>query len=104
MLFDTNRNGAINDLVTTVPAGSKIVWRRDRRSGIKRLLSVYPKSKDSKIFRNEPRRCWFFNIFWMKVPKDVEGEEAYNIDYLLCDKKKVTIDPIIRVPPPRSDG
>lgn len=104
MLFDSNRNGAINDLVTVVPAGSTIVWKRDRCSGIKKILRIYSKTGKGNVFRSEPRKYWFFNIFYLKLSRSAEGEEAYSIDYLLYSKTRITIDPIIRIPPPPSYG
>jgi hypothetical protein len=100
MLFDSNRNGAINDLVTIAPAGSTIIWMPDRRSGIKRILKIYSKSGLCNIFRAEPARFLFFNFFVLRLPRNAEGEEAYSIDYLTCDNKKISIDPTIKIPPP----
>jgi hypothetical protein len=104
MLFDSNRNGAINDLVTLVPAGSTIVWKSDRCSGIKRILRIYSKTGKGNIFRKEPGRFLFFNRFSLKISPNAEGEETYSIDYMLCDKIRVTIDPTIKIPPPKSHG
>jgi hypothetical protein len=104
MLFDSNRNGAINDLVTIAPAGSTVIWKRDRCSGIKRILRIYSKTGKGNLFRAEPRKFWFFNIFSLRLPRNAEGEEAYSIDYLLCNNTKVTIDPTIKIPPPKVNG
>ena len=103
MLFDSNRNGAINDLVTVVPAGSKIVWKRDRCNGIKKILRIYSKNGQGNIFRTEPRKHWLCKAFYLKLSNEAEGEEAYSIDYLLHNKT-VTIDPVIKIPPPPSHG
>ena len=67
MLFDSNRNGAINDLVTVAPAGSKVIWKRDHCSGIKKILRIYSKKGQGKIFRTEPRKCWFINAFYLEL-------------------------------------
>ncbi len=101
MLFDSNRNGAINDLVTVAPAGSTICWILDRCSGIKRILRIYSKTGKGNLFRAEPKRFWFFNIFTLRLPRDAKGEEAYSIDYLQYDNTKVTIDPTIVILPPK---
>jgi hypothetical protein len=103
MLFDSNRNGAINDLVTIAPAGSKVIWRLDRRSGIKKIIRIYSKVKNGNIFQAEPRKIWIFNIFVLRLPPKATGEERYSIDYVLCNKSKVTIDPTIKIPPPHID-
>jgi hypothetical protein len=100
MLFDSNRNGAINDLVTVVEAGSTIVWKLDRCSGIKSILRIYSKAGKGNVFLTEPKRFLFFNIFTLKLSPDAKGEEAYSIDYLLFDKTRVTIDPIIIIKHP----
>jgi hypothetical protein len=102
MLFDSNRNGAVNDLVTVVPAGSTITWKPDRCSGIKKILRIWSKTGKGNIFGKEPGRFWFFNIFFLKLPRSAEGEETYSIEYLLYDKTRVTIDPTIKIPPPPS--
>ncbi len=104
MLFDSNRNGAVDDLVTIVPAGSTITWKRDICSGVKKIIRIYSKTGKGNIFRTEPRRFLCFNIFYLRVPKDAEGEETYSIDYLLRNKTQVTIDPTIKIPPPPSHG
>ncbi len=104
MLFDSNRNGAVNDLVTIAPAGSTIVWKRDRCSGIKKILRIYSKTGKGNVFRTEPRKCRFFNRYYLKLSQNAEGEEAYNIDFLLYGKTRITIDPIIKIPPPPSHG
>lgn len=102
MLFDSNRNGAVNDLVTVVPAGSTITWKRDRCSGIKKILRIYSKTGTRNVFRTDPKKFWCFNIFCLKLTHDAKGKEAYSIEYLLFDKTRVTIDPIILIPPPPS--
>ncbi len=102
MLFDSNRNGAVNNLVTVVPAGSTVIWKPDRCSGIKKILRIYSKTGKGNVFRKEPGRFWFTNTFCLKVPRVAEGEEAYSIDYLLYDKTRVSIDPVILIPPPPS--
>jgi hypothetical protein len=103
LLFDSNRNGAVNDLVTIASAGSTITWKLDRRSGIKKIIRIYSKTGKGNVFHREPRRFYLFNIFSLKLSSKAEGEEAYSIDYLLCDKTRVTIDPTIKIPPPGLD-
>lgn len=100
MLFDSNRSGAIDDLVTIAPAGSTVVWKLDRCSGIKNILRIYSKAGKGNVFLAEPKRFLFFNIFTLKLSPEAKGEEPYCIDYLLPDNTKVTIDPVIKIPPP----
>ena len=104
MLFDSNRNGAVNNLVTEVPAGSTVIWRRDRCSGIQKILRVYPKKDKGSIFVTEARKRLFLNVYVLRIPKSAKGEESYNIDYRLRDKTEVTIDPTLKVPPPPAYG
>ena len=100
MMFDSNRNGAINTLSTIVLAGSTIVWRLDGKSDIKRIERVYSKTGKGPVFRSEPKPSWFSKCFKLKTFPDMEGEEAYNIDIILCNNSRVTIDPIIIIKHP----
>jgi hypothetical protein len=100
MMFDSNRNGSINNLATTVLAGSTIVWKLDRKNGIKRIERIYSKTGNGTIFRTEPHRFWIFKSFRLKTSRDAEGEEAYNIDLVLCNNSRLTIDPIIIIKHP----
>jgi hypothetical protein len=99
-LFDSNRNGDINDLVTEVEPGAKIVWTKDCCSGIKSISKIFSKKGDGTIFKMEPRKRFFCSGFTLIVPKDAKGEEAYNISYVLCDGKEISIDPYIKIIPP----
>lgn len=100
-LFDSNRDGAINDLVTVVRSGDKIIWKPDRRSGIKCITNVYPKEKEGKIFLEKPKKRFLARGFYLIAPEvSKEAEQAYNIDYRTCDDTEVSIDPFIRVIPP----
>jgi hypothetical protein len=103
MLFDSNRNGAINELVTLAKPGSSIIWKTDRQSGIKKISRIYSKTGKGNIFHAEPRKIWFFNMFSIRLSLKAEGEESYAIDYLLCDGTRVSIDPTIKIPPPHID-
>jgi len=100
MMFDTDRNGAINDLITIAHPGQLIIWKLDTCSGISKLLNIKPKDNAGNIFRKEPKRGWF-NSICIKIPKDAKpGDEMYGIECQLHDKTKIYIDPLIRIPPP----
>jgi len=100
MMFDSNRSGAIDDLVTIAHPGQKVIWTRDSCSGISKILGIQPKSKPGNIFRNGPVKCWF-NKICIRIPADAKpGDEAYSVECLLHDKTKILIDPTIKIPPP----
>ncbi len=99
-LFDSNGNGDIDKLVTEVESGAAIVWKLDCMSGIKSITKIYSKTGKRNIFKTDPRKLLFSKGFKLQLSKDAEGEEAYAIEYTLCDDTKVIIDPVIRIPPP----
>lgn len=104
MLFDSNRNGAVNDLVTEAPAGSTLIWKTDNCSGIEKILRVYSKTGKGNVFHTEPKKCRFSKGFYLNLSTNAKGEEAYSIEYIPCGKEKVTIDPTIKIPPPPLHG
>ena len=103
-LFDSNRKGAIDDLTTEVPAGATIIWKLDCCSGIRSITSVHYSSETGHtVFLREPKKRFLCKEFILKLDLEEEKEarkETYTIEYILCDDTKVTIDPVIRVPPP----
>jgi|WetSurMetagenome_2_1015567.scaffolds.fasta_scaffold20578_4 hypothetical protein len=103
-MFDSNRNGAIDDLTTEVHPGDTIVWKLDSKSGIKAINRIATKSGKGNVFRVEPFKRLFCRFFVLRIPKDAQGEEAYFIEYVLCNGKKLTIDPYIRIKLPGSEG
>lgn len=104
-LFDTNRNGDINNLETVVPSGSKVIWELDYLSGIKIITKIGSKEKNSQIFKSDPRKGWLNKGFEIQLPEfKEERREAYNIEYILSDGTKMIIDPYIRVVPPPPNG
>ena len=100
-LFDSNRNGAIDDLTTEVPRGATVIWRLDCNSGIKDITKIVSKEGKRNVFKTDPVKRRFFRGFFLLISKEAEGEEAYNIEFILCDGKKVIIDPYIRIKPPQ---
>jgi hypothetical protein len=100
-MFDSNRNGDIDNLVTEVESGAAIIWKLDCVSGIRSITKIYSKTGKRNVFKTDPVKLRFSNAFKLQLTKDAEGEEAYAIEYILCDDTKVTIDPVIRVPPPK---
>ncbi|MCX6253678.1 MAG: hypothetical protein NTV31_04285 [Bacteroidia bacterium] len=105
-MFDSNRNGAIDTLITDVQAGATIIWKLDRFSGIRTITKIYSKEGGKhNIFKNDPKKRLLCKGFKFQLSNDVEeGKEKYAIDYIHLDNTKVTIDPYIRVPPPPIRG
>jgi hypothetical protein len=104
-MFDSNRNGAIDDLTTDVPAGATIIWKLDCCSGIKSITRIYSKEEKHTVFISEPRKrllCKGFKLR-LEIPEEKEErKEKYSIECILCDNTKLIIDPVIRVPPPET--
>lgn len=101
-LFDSNRNSGLDDLVTEVPAGAVIIWKLDCLSGIKNITRIYSKTGKRNVFKSDPKKRLLLPGFYLRLTEDAEGEEAYGIDFILCDGRPLTIDPYIRVKPPQT--
>lgn len=105
-LFDSNHNGAIDDLTTVVNPGDTIIWEPDSFSGIRRITEISPKVDNLivNVFKNKPVRRFLCRGFKLKLPDDVKvkvGKEGYSIKYVLNGSAdEHTIDPYIRVDPP----
>ena len=100
-MYDSNGKGDIDNLTTEVESGSAITWKLDSFSGINSITKIYSKTGKRNVFKTDPKKQLFFKGFTLQLSKDAEGEEAYAIEYILIDDTKVTIDPVIRVPPPK---
>ena len=102
LLFDSNRNGAVNDLVTKVYSGDLIIWKLDRCSGIRKITKITPKEGKEEEHWKKIKPRLICEGFIMRAP-DVEEitEFPYNIEYLPYGKGKdpVIIDPTIRIYP-----
>lgn len=103
-MFDTNRNGAIDDLITVVHPGDTVVWKPDLKSGIKAIKQISAKTTKGTIFGKDPVKKLFCRHFVLHIPKDARGEEAYLIEYVLCNGKTLTLDPYIRIKLPDPEG
>jgi hypothetical protein len=102
-MFDSKRQGDINNLTTEVYAGDKIIWKLDCCSGIKSIAKIYPKEGKGNIFKNDPVRQLLCKGIVLQVPEykvEIEEVEAYTIEYILCDDTKMVIDPYIKILPP----
>lgn len=101
VLFDSNRDFGVNDLTTIVYPGTKIVWVRDRNSGVKDIISISPKKEKGPVFKRKVKSRFLAKGYKLCIPKRAkEGEEAYNIGYKLYDGTRKILDPRIRINPP----
>jgi hypothetical protein len=102
-LFDSNRHGDIDNLVTDVNKGDTIVWESDSCSGIKSITRIYSKEDKHPIFKKEPKKRVLCKGFELQVPEDAEHDvkEKYTIVCILEDNSELIIDPYVRIPPPR---
>ena len=100
-LFDSNRCGDIDDLITDAYPGDTIIWKLDCCSGIKSITRIYPKEKEPGAFEVNAKPQMFCKGFKFQIEKGVKGTANYCIECILCDNKELNIDPYIRVPPPR---
>lgn len=103
LLFDSNRNGAVNNLVTVVPSGALIIWKRDRCSGIRKITKIEAKGGKEEKFWKKLRRRFICEGFTIRAPYVEERTRfPYNIEYLPSGEKTkpVLIDPYIDVDPP----
>jgi hypothetical protein len=102
-LFDSKRQGGINDLTTDVYMGDTVIWKPDCCSGIKSITSISPKKADTHpVFLSAPRKRLFCTGFTLPIAKDAKEElvERYTIECILCDNSALIVDPYIRVLPP----
>ena len=102
-LFDSNRHGDIDNLVTDVNTGDTIVWELDSLSGIKSITRIYSKEDKHPIFKEDPKKRELSKGLELKVPDNAEkgDKEKYTIVCLLEDNSELIIDPYVRIPPPR---
>jgi hypothetical protein len=105
-MFDSNGHGDINNLETEVCAGESIFWQLDDKPRIKKIVKIWPRDKNSKIFNHPFKEGSDLNVIELFIPKDTEpGLEAYNIECIAGDHDvNLVIDPYIRVLPPDTKG
>ena len=105
-MLDSNREGDIDNLISVVYAGSTIIWSLDCCSGIKSIIRIYSKEGKRNVFKSDPKKKFLSKSFKLQLENDIAEkeaeEEAYSIEYILCDGSKRITDPVIRVPPPKS--
>jgi hypothetical protein len=102
-MFDSKREGDIDNLTTIANPGDNVLWKLDRCSGIQSITKIYPKEGKGKIFKNDPKKLLFGRGFEMLIPDfpvraGEEVVEAYTIEFVTCNKTKMKIDPYIKLP------
>jgi hypothetical protein len=100
-LFDSNRNGDIDNLETVAKKGDTIVWELDNLSGIKSITRIYSKEKVHPVFKSNPKIKSESKGFELQLEKAEEGKEKYTIECILDDNSELIIDPYVRIPPVR---
>ncbi|WP_075602309.1 hypothetical protein [Saccharicrinis aurantiacus] len=97
-LSDNEGNIGVDDLRSVGGRGQKVKWKLAKDSNINKILNIYKKEDSEEVFSVKPHKVT--DKKWKGViDKDVEGDEAYNIDFEYKDGSKVSIDPVISVPP-----
>jgi hypothetical protein len=96
-LFDSNRNGDINNLETVVEGGSTVIWQLDCCSGIKNITRIFSGEKEHPIFKSNPVKRFLCKGFKLQIEKGAKGREKYAIECTLNNDRELNIDPFIRV-------
>ena len=97
---DSNGESAYNDLKTRVHAGGTITWKLDQFSGIVSIDNIYTEDKKSEIFKNKAIKSKGGKQFTLQIPAGLTGEVKYIIEFNVNGKKRIKIDPYIKVVPP----
>ena len=86
-LRDTNKKCADESLISEVSRGDLVIWKRDKRSGIKTVNDI-EFIEDKEPFTKGLYKGWCQK--WKGfISKDAEkGEYPYHIAYLACETKE----------------
>ena len=105
-MYDSNDTTklVVDDLETCVMPGMKVIWKRAKNSGIKKITKIGPKNA-GKIIIKDATRVLFTKKFKLKIPKKApyNTEEKYDIDFLDKDSKPHSIDPYLKIPKKQAD-
>ncbi len=104
-MYDSNRAGAIDDLITIVNPGYTIYWKKDRQSGIKKINKIYSSQEERVVFSHHPTRVndgFKLHVLWgINKGRTRPIKEKYFIECTLTDHNTLLkIDPFIKIPPP----
>ncbi|MBK9392172.1 MAG: hypothetical protein IPN68_19040 [Bacteroidetes bacterium] len=103
-LRDTNGNSGNHTHKAIVDSGSKVAWELEKKSGIKDIARIWVSDKNpaGKVFKTEPQRVGLRKIFIVDIVETrKELEDEYFITFVTDNGTVVSIDPFIRIPPPR---
>lgn len=106
LMRDSNGNSAINNLDTNCEGNSKVRWQLDIDSGIRGISRIWVTDNlpAGKVFKKEPKKEMLAKSFFADLSDPVpatELKDKYKITYVKNDGTENTIDPVIRIPPPR---
>ena len=99
-LFNSNRQGDINNLTTDANVGDTVIWKSDCCSGIKSITKIYSKEDKHPVFKSDPKKRMLCTGFKLPIEKGAVGIEKYTVECILSDNTELITDPYIRVPPP----
>jgi len=97
-----DRDKKVDDkLVTEVPPGATVIWKRTWFSGIKKIEKIGSKSGEGNIFKEDAKQIPNSKTFKIEIPADASPgeEEEYDIDFLDRGDNPHSIDPYIRIRP-----
>ena len=102
-LSDTNGGRGINNLETSVLAGTKIKWKLVKDSNIKTIVSVNSNIESTDVFSGKPQKVQGteeFEVYTKKATIELLGK--YDISYIPKGSTTIiNIDPYIRVKLPQ---
>jgi hypothetical protein len=103
-MVDSKRQGNIDALITEAKPGETISWSLDSFSGIDHIEKIYTRAHNPRIFRTH---IDYPGPFTLHIPERANigltrpYKEKYFIKCRLTEGRSITIDPFIKIPPPR---
>ena len=90
-LRDSNKKCADESLVTEVNHGDLVIWKRDKKSGIKIVRDIdFEKGKEP--FNKGLYKGWCQK--WKGIiSKDAKGEYPYHVKYMVCGSDEIEPKP-----------
>ncbi len=86
-LRDSNKKCADESLVTEVSRDDLVVWKRDKKSGIKIVKNIdFEKGKEP--FIKGVYKAWC-QAWKGTVSKDAKGEYPYHVAYIICGSSEI---------------
>ncbi len=101
-MYDSNKpdDKVVDTLSTWVVPGTKVIWKLDQNSGIKKINKIGSSKEVRNIFKNDARKRFLSKGFKLKLSDDIDGEEEkYDIEITDTDGTPwPPIDPYLRIP------